>query len=91
MKIGDIEYPQMKIIDMCFWQIGLELEELERANKKELQTFLKWDIETILGYKVIYTEFLVGNFRIDSLAFDEKTKSFKIIEYKNVKKASLGD
>ena len=41
MKIGDIEYPQMKIIDMCFWQIGLELEELERANKKELQTFLK--------------------------------------------------
>lgn len=34
MKIGNIKYPQMKIIDMCFWQIGLELEELERTNKK---------------------------------------------------------
>ena len=33
----------------------------------------------------------MGDFRIDSLAFDEETKSFKIIEYKNVKNHSLVD
>ena len=27
MKISNIKYPQMKIIDMCFWQISLEIEE----------------------------------------------------------------
>lgn len=26
-KAGDIEYPQMKIIDMGFWQIGTEKEK----------------------------------------------------------------
>ncbi len=38
MKIGIIEYPQMKVIDMCFWQIGLELdkeESMKKANKKK--------------------------------------------------------
>ena len=33
----------------------------------------------------------VGNFRIDTLAFDEETKSFRIIEYKNVRNHSLVD
>ncbi len=26
----DIEYPQMKILDMCFWQIGYELDNAKR-------------------------------------------------------------
>ena len=26
MFIGDLEYPQMKIIDMCFWQIGFNID-----------------------------------------------------------------
>lgn len=56
-----------------------------------MQTFFERNIETILGYKLIDTEFSVGNFRIDSLAFDAETKSFRIIEYKNVRNASLVD
>ena len=68
-----------------------ELKQKDFKNEKELQRFFERKLETILGYKLIDTEFSVGNFRIDSLAFDEETKSFKIIEYKNVKNASLVD
>ena len=68
-----------------------ELKQKDFKNEKELQTFFENNIESILGYKLIDTEFSVGNFRIDSLAFDEETKSFRIIEYKNVKNASLVD
>ena len=68
-----------------------ELKQKDFKNEKELQTFFERNIETIFGYKLIDTEFSVGNFRIDSLAFDAETKSFRIIEYKNVRNASLVD
>ena len=62
-----------------------ELKQKDFKNEKELQNFFENNIETILGYKFIDTELIVGDFRIDSLAFDEESKSFRIIEYKNVK------
>ena len=68
-----------------------ELKQKDFENEKELQKFFENNLEKILGYRFIDTEFTVGNFRIDSLAFDEETKSFKIIEYKNVKNHSLVD
>lgn len=68
-----------------------ELKQNNFKDEKELQMFFENNIDKILGYKFIDTEFAVHNFRIDSLAFDEETKSFKIIEYKNVKNHSLVD
>lgn len=68
-----------------------ELKQKDFKNEKELQNFFENNIETIFGYKFIDTEFVVGDFRIDSLAFDEESKSFRIIEYKNVKNHSLVD
>ena len=68
-----------------------ELKQKDFKNEKELQKFFEKNMEAILGYKLIDTEFVVGDFRIDSLAFDEESKSFKIIEYKNVKNHSLVD
>ena len=68
-----------------------ELKQKDFKNEKELQAFFENNIERILGYKFIDTEFTVGDFRIDSLAFDEETNSFRIIEYKNVKNHSLVD
>lgn len=68
-----------------------ELKQKDFKNEKELQNLFENNLEKILGYRFIDTEFTVGNFRIDSLAFDEETKSFKIIEYKNVKNHSLVD
>lgn len=68
-----------------------ELKQKDFKNEKELQNFFENNIEAILGYKFIDTEFVVGDFRIDFLAFDEESKSFRIIEYKNVKNHSLVD
>lgn len=68
-----------------------ELNQKDFKNEKELQNYFERNLDKILNYKFIDTEFAVGNFRIDTLAFDEETKSFKIIEYKNVKNHSLVD
>lgn len=72
-------------------KVNKELKQKDFKNEKELQNFFENNIEAILGYKFIDTEFVVGDFRIDSLAFDEESKSFRIIEYKNVKNHSLVD
>lgn len=68
-----------------------ELKQNDFVNEKELQTYFEKNLSSILDYKFIETEFTVGNFRIDTLAFDEETKSFRIIEYKNVRNHSLVD
>lgn len=70
---------------------NIELKQNDFKNEKELQKYFENNLEKILGFKFICTEFGVGNFRLDSLAFDNESKSFKIIEYKNVKNHSLVD
>lgn len=68
-----------------------ELKQNDFKNEKELQIFFEKNLKKILNYDFIETEFTVGNFRIDTLAFDEEANAFKIIEYKNVKNHSLVD
>ena len=68
-----------------------KLEQKEFKNEKELQKYFEDNLTKILGYKFIDTEFIVGDFRIDTLAFDNESNSFRIIEYKNVKNHSLVD
>ena len=68
-----------------------KLKQEDFKSEKELQTYFEKNIKEIIGYDFIETEFTVGNFRIDTLSFDEETKSFKIVEYKNVKNHSLVD
>lgn len=61
--------------------------------EKDLQKFVEEHIKEILGeeYEFVCTEFAVGDFRIDSLIFNNETKSFIIIEDKNVENKSLVD
>lgn len=68
-----------------------ELKQDDFKNEKELQKYFENNLEKILGFKFVCTEFTVGNFRVDSLAFDIESKSFRIIEYKNLKNHSLVD
>lgn len=68
-----------------------ELKQNSFKNEKELQNYFEKNLKTILKYDFIETEFSVGDFRIDTLAFDKETKSFRIIEYKNVRNHSLLD
>ena len=60
-------------------------------TEKELQTYVEQNMKTILQLEFIETEFPVGDFRIDTLAYDKESKAFIIIEYKNVKNHSLID
>ena len=61
--------------------------------EKDLQKFVEEHIKEILGeeYEFVCTECAVGDFRIDSLVFNKETKSFIIIEDKNVENKSLVD
>ncbi len=61
--------------------------------EKDLQTFVENHIPDILGeeYEFVCTEFSVGDFRIDSLAFNKETKSFIIIEDKKIESSGLID
>ena len=69
---------------------------LKQSNfklEKDIQSFVEKHIPDILGeeYEFVCTEFSVGNFRIDTLAFNKETKSFIIIEDKKVENKSLVD
>ena len=68
-----------------------ELKQKDFKNEKELQTYIENNMQAILGFHFIETEFAVGNFRIDSLAYDKESNAFRIIEYKNIRNRSLVD
>ena len=60
-----------------------QIEETEFKNEKELQTFVENHLEELLGYTFLTTEFIIGRSRFDSLAYDEDSNAFVIVEYKN--------
>lgn len=50
--------------------------------EKEIQKIVENNVEALFELKLVSSEFAVGDFRIDSLCFDEENNSFVIIEYK---------
>ena len=67
------------------------IRQVKFKNERELQRLTEKNLEELFGLKFVATEFPVDNLRIDTLAFNEETKSFVIIEYKNVEKYSVID
>ena len=59
--------------------------------EKEIQDIVEDNTEELFGLRMVKSEFTVGDFRLDSLCFDEETKSFVIIEYKRDKSYSVID
>ena len=51
--------------------------------EKEIQNIIEKNVEELFSLEFIKTEFQINEYRIDSLCFDNQTKSFVIIEYKN--------
>jgi len=47
--------------------------------------------DEIFGYKFVKSEFKIGNFRMDTIAYNPETRAFVILEYKNTKNDSLID
>ena len=67
------------------------IKQVKFKNERELQKLTEKNLEELFNLKFVASEFQVDNLRIDTLAFNEETKSFVIIEYKNVKNYSVID
>lgn len=67
------------------------VKELQIGLEKDLQLLTEANLEEVFGLRFIATEFALQNFRIDTLAYDEETRSFVIIEYKKDKSFSVID
>lgn len=68
-----------------------DIKEIGFKSEKEMQTLVEKNMDLILGIKFITSEFTVSDLRIDSVAYDEVTNAFIIIEYKNNKNLSVID
>ncbi|MCW5912587.1 MAG: hypothetical protein KIT62_16080 [Cyclobacteriaceae bacterium] len=67
------------------------IKELPFKLEKEIQNLTEQNIKTIFGLDFVRSEFSLGKFRIDTLAFDKDVSSFVIIEYKRDKNFSVID
>ncbi|WP_261827704.1 DUF5655 domain-containing protein [Inconstantimicrobium mannanitabidum] len=71
-----------------------ELEEIKEVPFKkeiEIHKLCESNLEKIFALKFVKREFSFNNFRFDTLAFDESSKAFVIIEYKNTSSFSVID
>ena len=69
----------------------IPIKEQKIDLEKDIQRITEDNLNAILGLKFVSSEFKLNNFRIDTLAFDEETRSFVIIEYKRNRSFSVVD
>jgi predicted transport protein len=59
--------------------------------EKEIQSFVEENLLELLNLEVVKSEFVIEQYRMDTLAFDKENKSFIIIEYKRGSSYSVID
>ena len=67
------------------------LKEKPFKLEKEIQTLFENNLEMIGNLTFVKSEFKIKDYRIDTLAYDEESKSFVIIEYKRDRNLSVID
>lgn len=67
------------------------LKEKPFKLEKEIQNLFEANLTALTNQQFIKSEFTIKNNRIDTLAFDEESKSFVIIEYKRNQNYSVID
>lgn len=68
-----------------------EIKEKPFKLERDLQQITEQNIDKIFWLEFICTEFTIGEFRIDTLAYDRENESFVIIEYKRGSSFSVID
>jgi predicted transport protein len=68
-----------------------EVKEKPFKLEKDIQALFERNLERVMGLSLVKSEFTIKNKRIDSLAFDEQSNAFIIIEYKRNKNISVVD
>ena len=69
----------------------ISIEKDSFKLEREIQELVEKNLETLFNLEFVSTEFSVGEFRIDTLSFDESTNAFVIIEYKRGSNYSVVD
>lgn len=67
------------------------INEIKIDLEKDIQKITEDNLDTVFGLEFVKTEFALGRFRIDTLAFDKELKTFVIIEYKKDRSFSVVD
>lgn len=67
------------------------LKEKPFKLEKEIQSLFEENLETISNLKFVKSEFIIKDYRIDTLAYDTEAKAFVIIEYKRDRNFSVID
>jgi len=68
-----------------------EVHEQPFRLEREIQEIFEANLTDVMGLRLVRSEFTIKNKRIDTLAFDEQSKAFIIIEYKRDKNISVVD
>jgi predicted transport protein len=79
---------------MALFKIAKKLEAIKEKPfklEKEIQSLTEENLDSVLRLEFVKSEFKINNFRIDTLAFDNESKAFVIIEYKRDKNFSVID
>jgi len=67
------------------------IKEVDFKLEKEIQKICDDNLQDLFDLEVVKSQFTIRNFRIDTLAFDQKSKAFVIIEYKRNETFSVVD
>ncbi|KIO45695.1 hypothetical protein BA92_04335 [Sanguibacteroides justesenii] len=76
------------------YKISKSLEPLKETpfkKERELQNIFEANLPQIMGLMLVKSEFVIKNKRVDTLAFDQESKAFVIIEYKRDRNSSVVD
>ena len=68
-------------------QVDIESFKLE----KDIQSLVEKNLDTLFDLEFVSTEYSVGEFRLDTLCFDNENNSFVIVEYKKGSSYSVID
>ncbi len=79
--------PLYKISDTNLLPINTADFRLERDSQRLIEA----NTEQVFGLKFVDTEFQLNGLRVDTLAFDEESSSFVVIEYKRDRSSSVID
>lgn len=69
----------------------VSVKEIPFKKERELQALTEENLQAIFGLQFVATEYKVENLFIDTLAYDEESKTFVIIEYKRDRSFSVVD
>jgi len=69
----------------------LEIKNVPFVLEKDIQSLVEGNLEVLFNLEFVKTEFQLNGLRIDTLGFDQQSKSFVIIEYKKSKSYSVID